>query len=77
MWKLRGYIAYAGVYPISAKYLIYDQYNEELIWVDDSNNAEIFSSVGYIKEVLSRFPEINMNDINFRTVIMTDEPYNK
>lgn len=77
MWKVCGYIVYTGIHPISAKYMIYDQINEKLMWVDDSNNATIFNTLDYAKCILSKFSEIDMNNIYFRSVIMTDESCNK
>ena len=77
MWKVQGYIVYTGEYPIDAKYMIYDQVNEELMWVDDSNNATVFSTVKYAEYILSRFKDIDMTQINFRTIVTTDQIYIK
>jgi hypothetical protein len=73
MWKPSGYILYKGHYPISAKYLVYNENTNKISWSVESNDATIFPEMEDIKEV---FPECNNREYKFRICIMTDEPVN-
>ena len=73
MWIPKGYIAHIGEYPVMAQYLIYDEYNGEIIWTNDTNKAFVFSTKERLVEICKRF---NIKDYHIRIVIMTDMGYN-
>ena len=77
MWKVSGYIIYKGEYPISALYAIWDQVNKEISWTDDSNDATIFIDPNTGLQIVTENSTTDQSICNVRTVVMTDEKYNK
>ena len=77
MWKVCGYIIYKGEYPISALYAIWDKANNEINWTDDSNDATIFSDPNYGIKIVTENSTATPDKCSVRSVIMTDETYNK
>ena len=69
MWTIRGFIVHKGHYPDTAEYLIYNDYEREVTWTDDSNQATIFDTKDYIKWLCKEF---GITEYLIRMVIMSD-----
>ena len=74
MNKPSGYIIYKGEYGTNAKFMDYNEYEQEVTWVDDSNDAFIFvmkPSNHYIK-TLKQYDTEEDAEYKFRRVIRVD-----
>jgi hypothetical protein len=69
MWQVKGYIVHIGHYPDTAKYLIYDDYEQDIRWTSVSNDAWVFQTKDYCEFICDKF---GIKEYSIRVVVITD-----